>query len=109
MNQIKLIKPHIESISIIENNYGNPYNYTHINKPVNLILTKSIEKHDKKEKYFEIMGDKVQPISVYTIYFNGSEVFWWFLNERDRDVHYNALVKPIDINFPIQESESQPD
>ena len=31
------------------------------------------------------------------------------LNERDRDVHYNALVKPIDINFPIQESESQPD
>ena len=49
MNQIKLIKPHIESISIIENNYGNQYNYTHINKPVNLILTKSIEKHDKKK------------------------------------------------------------
>lgn len=113
MNQINLIKPHIESITFIENMDGNPNNRIVINKPINLLHTKYIEKNKVDNVAIQLGENEsianAKYIPIYTIYFNGNEVTWWFLNERDRDLHYNSLIKPLDIDLPIEEAESQPD
>ena len=113
MNQIKLVKPHIESFTFVEFSDENLINSVATNEPVNLLLTRYIEKNKIDKIAIELDENEsttnAKYIPIYTIYFNGNEVTWWFLNEKDRDLHYNSLIKPLDIDLPIEEAESQLD